>query len=108
MIHPFTAQELKQSGINVAMHHAELKHEGWNEEALLHMKGFLRTRITPFLCEDVRLYAEENGMQKAPSARAWGGVILQAKKAGLIQHFGYTQVKNPRAHRANASLWTAV
>ena len=75
---------------------------------MTHFYRFLQSRITPFLCEEVRLYAEANGLPQAPSNRAWGGIILNAKKIGWIKHLGYSQVKNPRAHMANASLWVGV
>jgi hypothetical protein len=58
----------------------------------------------PFMCEDVREYAS-NHLPTPPTNRAWGAIILRAKKDGIIKHYGFGQVTNPRAHRANASMW---
>ena len=56
----FTASELKNAGIQLAIQHAENKHEGWADEALNHLADFVRTRRTPFMCEEVREYAEKD------------------------------------------------
>ena len=104
----FTASELKNAGIQLAIQHAENKHEGWADEALNHLADFVRTRRTPFMCEEVREYAEKRGLPKSPSNRAWGSIVQAAKKRQLIKHVGFSQVSNPRAHMANASLWLAV
>lgn len=106
MNHPFTGQELKQGGIQVAMDHANIRHEGWADDAHAALIKFLSLYNVPFLCETFRAYAEEFcGLPHPPSSRAYGGVMLRAKHLGLIEHAGITQVKNPRAHMANASLW---
>lgn len=103
----FTATDLKKAGMQLAIQHAEDKHEGWADEALNHLADFIRNRRTPFMCEEVRLYAESMGLPKAPSNRAWGSIVQAAKKRQLIKHVGFSQVSNPKAHCANASLWVA-
>lgn len=104
----FTAKELKNAGMQLAIEHAEIKHEGWGEQALDLLKEFIHYRTTPFMCEEARLYAEAKGLPKAPSARAWGGVIVLAKNQSLIVHAGYGTTTNPRAHGTPASLWVVV
>lgn len=109
MQHPFTGNELKQAGIHLAAEHAETKHQGWNEEAFSALKLFLTWNKSPFMCETFRAFAEsECNVPPPPSGRAYGAVILRAKKEGLIQHVCFKQVSNPRAHRANASQWVKV
>ncbi|HYN54374.1 MAG TPA: hypothetical protein VES38_06690 [Methylotenera sp.] len=102
----FTSAELKQGGITVAIDHANLKHEGWGESAYQMLKRFIASFDGKFMCEQVRQFAEDNGLPKAPSSRAWGAIILRAsKKDKLIKHVGFGQVTNPKAHHANASMW---
>lgn len=109
MQHLFTGQELKQGGIQVALDNANMHHEGWADDAHAALVQFLTWHKTPFLCETFRVYAEEEcGLPSPPHARAYGGVMLRAKHEGLITHAGITQVKNPKAHCANASLWQKV
>lgn len=104
----FSAKELQQGGIAVAMDHANQVHDGWTDEAYTHLQNFTRTRITPFLCEEVRLYAEANGLAKPPSSRAWGGIIQRGKRDQLIKHVGFGSTSNPKAHGTPASLWVGV
>lgn len=104
--HPFTGQDLKQGGIQVALDAANMRHECWADDAHAALIKFLSLYNVPFLCETFRAYAEEFcGLPHPPSSRAYGGVMQRAKREGMIKHFGYSQVKNPRAHAANASLW---
>ena len=106
MIHPFTGAELKQGGITVAIDHANMKHDGWADKAYELLMQFISWHKAAFLCETLRLYAETEGLLPAPpSNRAYGAIILRAKREGAIVHAGYAQVHNPKAHMANASLW---
>ena len=99
----FTAQELKEEGIEKAINNADRSVKNWSSMAYSFLKGFARTRFA-FMAEEVR-EASEGIIPKPPSNRAWGSVITKAKKEGIIIHHGYGQVKNPKAHRANASIW---
>lgn len=104
----FTGRELKQGGINVAADHAEQVHPGWQDKAIQNLKVFLLWNKSPFLCETFRVFAEQEcQLSTPPNLRAYGAVMQRAKREGMIEHAGYTQVKNPRAHAANASLWCA-
>lgn len=106
MNHPFTGHELKQAGITVAANHADQVNPGWQDMAFEALKQFLFWNKSKFLCETFRLFAEEEwNVPHPPNARSYGAVIQRAKREGLITHAGITQVKNPKAHCANASLW---
>jgi len=102
------ATDLKNAGINAAIIHADHVHEDWSETAYELLKQFIRSGRGKFMCEDVRSYAKAYGLPEAPHNRAWGAVIQRAsRKEKIIVHAGYAQVKNPKAHCANASLWMA-
>ena len=103
-----SGSELKEKGIKQALDHANKVSNLWADEAFNVLKKYLLRRKKPFMCEDVRQFAEEKtDLDLPPSNRAWGGVIQRAKHKGLIKHFGYFQVSNPKAHKANASIWVS-
>ena len=66
-----------------------------------------KTSDKPFLIEEVREKAEGCGLPVPPSRRAWGAIVIKAKRIGIIKRVGYGQVSNPYAHRANASMWVS-
>ncbi len=92
-------------GIKQAMETAETASLGWCERARNHLRYYMNVHGGAFMCEDVRRWAIANGCPKPPSLRAWGGIMTGALKAGEIKKVGYSQVTNPRAHRANAVMW---
>ena len=98
-----TGTELRDKGISSALDHAELAHENWGDQAYAFLKKYARTH-RQFMAEDVR-QASEGIVPEPPSKRAWGGIIVRGKIAGIIERIGYGQVNNPKAHRANAAVW---
>jgi len=78
----------------------------WSEEAFKFLKLFVSVSRGNFMAEDIR-YASAGIVPKPNSARAWGGVIRKAQKEGLIKAMGYDKVKNVKAHRTPAGLWSS-
>ena len=93
---------LKNQGMKRASDHAERHYPDWKERALDYLKRFPWSR---FMAEDVRTWAYQNGLPEAPSGRAWGAVIVRARKLGLIKFDGHQNVSNPRAHSTPAAVW---
>lgn len=94
--------------MNKAKDHANKVEKDWADKAYIKLKEYLIiTNGNQFMCEDVREYASKS-ISEPPSKRAWGAIIVKAKKEGIIEHCGFSQVSNPTAHRANASLWRAI
>lgn len=102
-----TGFQLAEQGMSRALTHAESVDEGWGEKAYQFVRGFAAQRIE-FRTEEVRRYAEQNGLAVPPSARAWGGIIGRAVKSGLITSVGYVNCKNPSAHRCPVRVWQGV
>lgn len=101
-------KELRDLGIHRAVTHANKEYDDWSDKAYTTLKDFLRlANGKPFMCEDVREYASIY-LPEPPNNRAWGSIIVRARKDGIIKHHGFSQVTNPKAHRANASLWKGV
>jgi len=79
----------------------------WARDAYMHFYNYCVENGKPFMVEEIREYAERKGLAVPPSRRAWGSIVVKAKKNGWIEHVGYGQVSNPHAHRANASMWVS-
>jgi hypothetical protein len=103
----FNGRELRDAGIALAVEHAEQVIPDWKEKAFSMFVEWLSGWPCgyKFLMEDARQSLEVRGLPAPPSLRAYGHLIVRAKKEGLIIHSGYRQVKNVRAHCANASVW---
>jgi hypothetical protein len=102
----FTGRQNRDAGMKKAIQSAEQVCEGWSEKAFQLFKWYLSSlpEGKRFLIEDFR----EEVKDKIPaprSSRAYGSIAMRAVKLGLIERVGYTQVKNPKARMANASVW---
>jgi hypothetical protein len=77
----------------------------WRRGALAYVREFAARAREPFLGEDVREFAQECGFDDPPDARAWGCVMRQAQREGIVKSCGYAP-----AHSSNGSpkcLWKA-
>lgn len=95
--------QLRDEGIQRAVDHADREKPKWSDlayQALLGMRG-------EFTSEDVRIQAEYDGLPKPPDARAWGGVVKRALKAGHIRFLRYGKSCNPFAHQRPVSVWVS-
>lgn len=100
------ARAARDRGINSAVQHAVEENKTWKEQAFKILIDFLKHHPGPFLAEQVRQHALRfDGYVPPPHDRAWGSVLVMARKRNLIIQAGYAKVKNKKAHRANASLW---
>jgi len=101
-----SGEVLRDQGMKRAIDHAEQVVPNWADLATAKLIEYIK--IHPhleFMGEDVRVWAHQRGLLEPPHKRAWGGVIMIAAKKGLIVRVRIGQVKNPNAHRANASVW---
>lgn len=105
-----TGKELKEEGMAASTSNADNKIARWSVLAYNILEVFVRTRKIreTFMAEDIRKYATDLGLKNPPSQRAWGSLIVKAKREKIIEFAGYNQVKNPKAHMANAGLWRKV
>ena len=100
----YDGKQLRDKGIHQAEQHANEVHESWSDKAYNYLKWVLPQIDGEFMTEDIRLMSE-NLIPEPPSKRAWGAIMVRAVKDKLIRKVGFGQVKNPKAHRANASIW---
>jgi hypothetical protein len=99
----FTGRELRDIGINRAVDHANNEILNWSEIAYDFLKKYI-LRSGEFMAEDV-INASSGIVPKPPDTRAWGAVIVRAKKDHIIKSLGFQSVKNPQAHRRPATVW---
>ena len=102
----FTGQQLRDKGISQAVDNADNNSENWSGKAYQFLLSYIKQN-REFMAEDVRL-ASVGIVDAPPSSRAWGGIIVRAVKAGLIQRVGFRNVSNAKAHCTPASLWGRV
>lgn len=98
-----TAEEMRSAGIAKAEESAEVFCPNWGQIALDAVREFIEKHSGNFQAEDIRMWAKQ--VPPAPSARAWGSVMLKAARMGLIRSVGYATVDNPLAHGTPATLW---
>lgn len=105
-----TGPQLRDIGIQKAVEHADAVCDKWSDKAYEVLKKYLARFESGhhFMGEQVRLFADTEGLPKPLSLRAWGGVMQRAAKEGLIKQNGTAKVNNPLAHCANAAKWMIV
>lgn len=101
--------ELRDVGMAEAVDHADEAVPSWSDRALKAIRRFLNESALAngeFMTEDFRLWAYQNAaLPRPPSHRAWGAVVVKARSLALIDRVRLDSVKNPKAHRANATVW---
>jgi len=104
----FEGNRLKTEGMIQSEVSANDQHEGWSEKAFDFLVGYAKKQ-SQFMAEDIReLAIKSKSVPQPPSNRAWGAIIIKAKKEGIIKHIAFGQVRNKKAHRANASIWQSI
>ena len=99
------ARANRDKGIQRAVDHADAVERGWSEMAFdFFVNVFLKHHKGEFQCEDYRASCK-GIVPDPPSLRAYGAIVVRAKKMGLIKRIGIGPVKNPKAQMANANVW---
>lgn len=80
-----------EAGATAAAEHADRVHDGWSDCALIIVRSYCRARPgAQLIAEEVIDHAHRvAGLPLPPDTRAWGSVILRAKREGLIRKVGY-------------------
>lgn len=99
-----TGRKLAEDGAQRAADHADRVIASWSERAGDALTAFVKSGAE-FTSEDVREYAEQAGLPAPPDGRAWGAVILRARKAGLIRLVRYSPGRNPVCHSRPMAVW---
>lgn len=96
---------LAEDGAQRALDHADAVTFGsWSDHAYSILERFAQARV-PFRTEQVRHAAYDEGLPHPPDGRAWGGVIVRARKAGILRQIGWVNCSDPKGHSHPVSLW---
>lgn len=102
---------LAQEKMHAAVAAANRQHPEWKERCWKLFVEWVMNKPPGyhFMIEDFRLHVEcQNKLEKPKSDRAFGFLSAKANREGLIEFAGIEKVKNPKAHRANASVWCVI
>jgi hypothetical protein len=78
----------------------------WHESALRWLRTYIGAGSRAFTCDDVRLSAERNGLPRPPDSRAWGAVMLRAKREGIIRPTDrFVPSTDPACHCGPRRVW---
>lgn len=103
----FTAEDLRDTGIKMALDHAEEKAPTWGERCFQLLLDYMKINNQPFMVEYFRQWTEGK-IEDPPSKRAFGGIITKAAKAGLVKQVGWAKTSNYKAHKTPAAVWVAI
>ncbi len=91
----FDAAKRRDEAIQQVVTHADELDPHWSERAYASLMLYCFQNKEPFITEDVRAWAEEQGLIQRPhDDRAWGAVIKRASKNELIVKVGYAPARS--------------
>lgn len=98
------AERARDEGMRHAIDHADSRELNWSNRAydLFVQYACLHGE---FMTEDVREWAEQQGLPQPPDRRAWGAIAAIARRRGVVVHVRYAPQKSVNAHRAPKSVW---
>ena len=96
------AREGAERGMNQSLDHANRVAPQWSERAYDKLREFCWLG-NDFMTEDVRLWAEETGLDSPPDNRAWGGIVNRAVRENMIVRVGYGNSKT--GHMRPMPVW---
>ena len=99
------ARTARDRGMARSSDHADRESHNWQTRAV----GYVRLYATvydKFLCEDVRETAEADGFDLPPCKTAWGSVMRQAAREGIIWADGYAPAASSRL--GPKTLWRSL
>jgi hypothetical protein len=100
----FSGAQLRDIGMQQALDHANATVEDWGAKAYRYVEYFA-AQCTEFRAEQVRVFAEKNGLEAPPSKRSWGAVIAKAVRKELIRRVRHEPCENPKAHACTVAVW---
>lgn len=100
------AVKLMDEGIKKSLAHADKVNDGWSDLAYGFLVKFIKGH-RQFTNEEIRS-ASKGIVPEPPSNCAWGGVMVRAKRSGIIEKAGYVTSKNPARHCAPVSVWVVI
>jgi len=94
--------------IDRAVNHADRVLPEWSDRAFEMVVVYTAQNGTAFCTDQVRQWATANGLDEPPNRYSWGGVMLRAKRAGLIHKVGmatHHYPERPGTHGKPTNFW---
>lgn len=100
---------LAQEKMHAAVAAANRQHPGWKERCWKLFKEWVMSKPPGyhFMIEDFRESCKDK-IETPKSNTAFGFLSVKANRDGLIQHAGTAKVKNKKAHRTPANVWSVI
>jgi hypothetical protein len=104
------AIQAKEAGILQALSSAETVCEDWADKAYNMLVEWLKPWPAGFRfqIEEFRQIAQIKGLPDPLHNRAFGGIAVRARNAGLIRSLGYKSTMSVKSHRAKANEWEKI
>lgn len=102
----FNSRQEAIDGANRAADHAEAVHPEWKDQAFAMFKRYANDHAS-FMAEDVRVWAQQQGLPHPPDPRAWGQVAKRATREGIASISGYALTKVPPAHAGPRAVYAS-
>ena len=98
-------RQLRDTGMQQAVSHAERIDDEWPDRAYAFLREFAR-RNAQFISENLTGEAISLGYGSPADARAWGAIFSKAARAGVIERIGYGV--SVRRHCSPTPLWRSL
>jgi hypothetical protein len=101
------AREAGHKAAHEAAAHADAVADdhGWQAAAIAAVVKFAYQRTSPWLLEDARKAAEDDGLEIPPDRRAWGAIVLIMKRDGQIEPAGFQPAVSSRGGAKTLWRW---
>lgn len=101
-----SGEELRDEGKEAAVAHANSAAPDWSEQASGMFALYAQAHQgRVFMTEDVRIWAEQQGLPRPPDARAWGHIATMALRDGVVAKAGMANCKRASGHAGPRSTW---
>lgn len=102
---PDAGAALRDQGIARA---ATSSGDEWQERAL-RLVRIHATNHSTLTCDGMRLWVEATGFDRPPDARAWGAVMLRAKREAIVEPTDRFEVSaDPACHKSPVRVWRSL
>lgn len=93
----------KNDGIRKAEESTEAKAPGWSEKCYALLLQYIKIQ-KEFTSEEFRKWVEDK-IESPNHNRSFGGIMLRARIAGLIEEIGYRPTTSVKSHRCPSKVW---
>lgn len=103
-----STRELANEGMARAVEHADRAEPSWSTQALTIFWNYAAAN-PEFMAEDVRTFAHKIlDLPEPPDPRAWGAVVNNAVRRGIVVRDRYETIKIPPSHARPMPVWRSL